>query len=172
MDQTAALDELATSIAAAWQQLKLDDIAAELQTLTTNMEQPDFWSDPERATAESKRQASLAKRLAPWTEIRAGVADLRELAAVNDPSLQPEIEAGAKELKDRFEQLKNELKFNGPYDDHDVIMSIYAGAGGTDAQDWAQMLLRMYVRWAEQNGFAVRMLDESAGDEAGIKSLR
>ncbi len=61
--------------------------------------------------------------------------------------------------------------FNGPFDDHDAILSIHAGAGGTDAQDWAQMLLRMYVRWAEQNNFKVTTIEQSAGEEAGLKSV-
>lgn len=71
---------------------------------------------------------------------------------------------------DEFASLKDELKLAGPYDDYDVILNIYAGAGGTDAQDWAQMLLRMYVRWAEKNGLEVHTIDEASGDEAGIKS--
>jgi len=73
-------------------------------------------------------------------------------------------------LQQRFDSLKEELKYSGPYDDHAAILSIHAGAGGTDAQDWAQMLLRMYVRWAESKGYSVNVLDESSGDEAGIKS--
>jgi peptide chain release factor 2 len=75
------------------------------------------------------------------------------------------------DLHKRFNALKAELKFSGPYDDYDAIISIFAGAGGTDAQDWAQMLLRMYVRWAENTGLSVTTIDESSGDEAGIKSV-
>jgi peptide chain release factor 2 len=75
------------------------------------------------------------------------------------------------EVRERFNALKEELKLSGPYDDHDAILSIYAGAGGTDAQDWAQMLLRMYVRWAEHHDFEIKTVDESVGDEAGIKSV-
>ena len=73
-------------------------------------------------------------------------------------------------IQEDYEKLKKELRFQGPYDDHDVILGIYAGAGGTDAQDWAQMLLRMYVRWAEAHKLKVTTIDQSAGEEAGIKS--
>lgn len=90
---------------------------------------------------------------------------------MDDPKLETELGQKLSELQQRYEELKSSLNLAGPYDDHDVILIVYAGAGGTDAQDWAQMLLRMYVRWAEAHKYKrVAMIDESAGEEAGLKS--
>jgi peptide chain release factor 2 len=89
---------------------------------------------------------------------------------LKDETLRPGLESSLTELTVRFAKLKEDLKFAGKYDDHDAIINVYSGAGGTDAQDWAQMLLRMYVRWAEQNDYDVKTIDETPGDEAGIKS--
>jgi peptide chain release factor 2 len=82
-----------------------------------------------------------------------------------------ELSVQTSELEKKFDELKKELRFQGPYDDHNVILSIYAGAGGTDAQDWAQMLLRMYVRWVDNQHLKAVTIDQSAGEEAGIKSV-
>jgi peptide chain release factor 2 len=138
--------------------------------LTAQSKAPDFWQDPSKAQDISKRQAKLEKRLAPWEKIQKSLDEILELNAMNDESVREDLERQLAETKQDFLMLKEELKFSGTYDGHDVILSIYAGAGGTDAQDWAQMLLRMYVRWAEKNGYEVTTVDESPGDEAGIKS--
>src|SRR5581483_7836883 len=84
--------------------------------------------------------------------------------------LKNELNDQLSSLEHKFDELKQDLKFQGPYDDRDVLLSIHAGAGGTDAQDWAQMLLRMYTRWAEKNKLKVETVDQTAGEEAGIKS--
>jgi peptide chain release factor 2 len=138
--------------------------------LTTQTKATDFWEDPGRAQDIVKRQAKLEKRLAPWEKIQKSLDDIRELNDMNDESVHEDLVKQLAETELSFVALKEELKFSGPYDEHDVILSIYAGAGGTDAQDWAQMLLRMYVRWAEKNGYELKTVDESPGDEAGIKS--
>lgn len=169
-DVQKQLDELAENVRQAWQSLKLDELLAELKALDQQIAQPDFWNDPTHAQAVSKQQAKLAARTEPWVNLQQSLADMVELAAANDTSLRGEIEAQLSELTEAFEELKEALKFSDPYDDHDAILSIHAGAGGTDAQDWAGMLLRMYVRWAEKENLKVTMIDESAGDEAGIKS--
>ena len=118
-----------------------------------------------------KQQAKLQRRLAPWVELKKNCLDLVELAAMDDEAMQADLTQQLQELEAHFNAMKDELKLAGPYDDYDAIVAIHAGAGGTDAQDWAQMLLRMYVRWAEQSGMTVKTIDESAGDEAGIKSV-
>jgi peptide chain release factor 2 len=97
--------------------------------------------------------------------------DLQELIEVGDESMIGELSVQTSELEKKFDELKKELRFQGPYDDHNVILSIYAGAGGTDAQDWAQMLLRMYVRWVDNQHLKAVTIDQSAGEEAGIKSV-
>lgn len=150
--------------------LDLDNKEAELKRLRAQMASPEFWHDNRLAQDVSKQEAALAGRIQPWLDLRRGVWEIVELADLDDASMENEISASLEELGRRFEELKKELRFQGPYDDHDVILSIYAGAGGTDAQDWAQMLLRMYVRWAESHKLSIKTIDQSAGEEAGIKS--
>lgn len=134
------------------------------------MTSPQFWHDNKLAQEISKQEAALARRIGPWLELRRAVWEMVELADLDDVSMQAEIESNLTELEQKFEDLKKDLRFQGPFDDHDVILSVYAGAGGTDAQDWAQMLLRMYVRWAEDQKLNVKTIDQSPGEEAGIKS--
>ncbi|MDO8591436.1 MAG: peptide chain release factor 2, partial [bacterium] len=98
------------------------------------------------------------------------ISELAELAASDDASMEKELESQLSAFSFQLSALKRDLRFNGPFDDHDVILSIYAGAGGTDAQDWAQMLLRMYVRWVENKKYKVKSIEQSVGEEAGIKS--
>ena len=167
--QTAAT-ELQTEVSIALDKLNFAALDAEEKALTARANQPDFWQDAQAATDVSKQQAKLGKRLAPWRELKQGLDDAAELAQLNDPSLQADLEKTIADLRTKFQQLKDDLKLTGPYDDYDAILSIHAGAGGTDAQDWAQMLERMYLRFAEREGWQVNVIDESSGDEAGIKS--
>jgi peptide chain release factor 2 len=169
-DATKRLTELYQQVQDAWTHLKLDDILSEQKHLLDQMTKAGFWNDPETAQAISKQQAKVTKRIEPWMELRKGIKDMLELARTGDESLSEEITFQTTKFEMAFEVLKDELKFSGPYDDHNVLLSIHAGAGGTDAQDWAQMLLRMYTRWAEKHEFDAKIIDESAGDEAGIKS--
>jgi peptide chain release factor 2 len=118
-----------------------------------------------------KQQAKLERRIRPWLDLQEEVNDLVELLGFDDDTMRADLSGQLNAAVTHFANLKEELKLSKPYDDHDAIVSIYAGAGGTDAQDWAQMLLRMYVRWAEAHHFEVRTIDESAGEEAGIKSV-
>lgn len=99
------------------------------------------------------------------------MSETLELEALGDALMEKELLTQKETIQKQLKILKNQLKLAGPYDDHDALVSIFAGAGGTDAQDWAQMLLRMYVRWAEKNGYKTHTIEESAGEEAGIKSV-
>jgi peptide chain release factor 2 len=162
---------LQSEVHKACARLGLDGLVGRKQELDEAAGELDFWQDNQRAQEVVKQQAKLERRIRPWQELKQEVDELAELAGMNDTSMRADLAVQLKQATARFEALKDELKFAGPYDDHDVIMSIYAGAGGTDAQDWAQMLMRMYVRWAEQHGYDVKTVDESAGDEAGIKSV-
>lgn len=134
------------------------------------MSKPDFWQDNQRAQTLTKQEAKLEVLLSPWLKLQHDVDDLIELAAAGDISLVGELDEQVSALENEFSELKRDLLFSGKYDDHDAILRLSAGAGGTDAQDWAQMLLRMYTRWAEQSGMKVELLEQSAGEEAGIKS--
>ncbi len=162
---------LASEIGAVMATLDIPEAEKQLNLLKAEAEQPDFWINTLHAQAVMKQQAKLEAKIKPWQAIKHETESLLELAKTGDNSLQSELEEQLRHLKDHFDQLKEQLKFNGPYDDHDAIIGIHAGAGGTDAQDWAQMLERMYLRWAEQSGFKTKILDESTGEEAGIKSV-
>lgn len=164
-------EQLQSDIASVWQALLLDDKMQQLHKLDDQLSSPSVWDDPEAAQALAKQQSKLSVSVAPWRELRQKTDEILELLQLKDTSLQQELAKQQSEAEQTFQGLKKELRFNGPYDDFDAILSIHAGAGGTDAQDWAGMLLRMYVRWAEQNNLKATILEESSGDEAGIKSV-
>jgi peptide chain release factor 2 len=164
------ISELLSEINTAAARIKLDELNKELAELRAKMAAPDFWQDNKTAQEISKKEAGLARRAQPWIDLKKFAEELAELTQLNDESMQAELEKQIEDLKTKLNDLKKELRFNGPYDDHDVILSIHAGAGGTDAQDWAQMLLRMYTRWAEAHDLKVITVDQSTGEEAGIKS--
>lgn len=162
--------ELGSEVEAAMKRLDIATAKKELAKLKEQAEDADFWKDNITAQANMKQQSKLESKARPWIELAKDVEETAELAGMDDAKLEKELKEKLTGLKKRYEELKEQLKFNGPYDDHDVIVGIYAGAGGTDAQDWAQMLMRMYLRWAEAKGYKTTMLDESTGEEAGIKS--
>lgn len=167
--QQSALD-LQTELTAALDRLHLSDLIKKKALIDVEVSRSDFWNNPTKAQETVREQAKLDQRIAPWRSLRDNISDLVELINLGDVSMQADLEDQYQKLFNEFSSLKDELKLAGPYDDYDVILNLYAGAGGTDAQDWAAMLLRMYVRWAEKNKFDVQTIDESAGDEAGIKS--
>lgn len=161
---------LASFVEKAVGQLKLNEDRKELIKLEKAAEASNFWQDSISAQRIVKKTARLKARVDPWNEIESELKDLRELLNLNDSGLSEDLGRQLKKLENKYKKLKETLKFSGKYDDHNVILTIHSGAGGTDAQDWAQMLLRMYKRWAESHGFELKLADESAGDEAGIKS--
>lgn len=162
--------ELRAKVAAAMEKLDTEALAAELKQLQASSAEADFWQDNLAAQATMQRISKLEGRVEPWKKIEKEVTEVAELLDMKDESLREDLEKQFAKAQKDFESLKAQLKLSGPYDDFDVILSLHAGAGGTDAQDWAAMLLRMYVRWAEANNMKATMIDESAGDEAGIKS--
>ena len=155
----------------ATEKIDLDKLTKERDELRGQMKQPDFWADNKTAQEVSKKEANLTVRIQPWLDLQDSVTELTELLELNDKRLEAELESKISDLSSKFMALKRELRFSGPYDERDVILSIYAGAGGTDAQDWAQMLQRMYLRWAERQKLKVQIVDQSSGDEAGIKGV-
>lgn len=166
--QAAALSK---EISQALQQLRFDELVTQNNELKSKISQIGFWDNPQTAQKIVKQQAKLEQRVAPWKSLKKNIDDLNELLTLDDSSLQDDLERLLTQTEGEFTALKDELKLAGPYDDYDAIVGIFAGAGGTDAQDWASMLLRMYVRWAEKSGLTVATIDETAGDEAGIKSV-
>lgn len=164
------ISDLEKEVNSSCSKSSLPSIEKELEGIEKLIKKPDFWSDSQRAGAIMKQQSNLKARLEPWLSLKKDCKDLTGLAELNDHKLEPELKLQLEKLSKLFEQLKKELRFNGPYDDLPAIISIYAGAGGTDAQDWAGMLLRMYLRYAEARKYNVSVLAESMGEEAGIKS--
>lgn len=164
------LDEIEPMLKSAMEKLRIAEQQAELTQLSREMASADFWNDSEAAQRKAKRHASLEAKTAPWLSLHSEVEDLRELTQLNDDSLKPDLQKQVAAVVKRFEALKDVLKLSGEHDERDAIITLQAGAGGTDAQDWTSMLLRMYVRWAESAKMKVIMLQESSGDEAGIKS--
>jgi peptide chain release factor 2 len=169
-DVLKKLYELRETIQHAWEVLHVDAVLKKQTEMEALMGTPDFWQDSDRAQAISRGVAAWKGQTEPWVQARRTVDDLIELANTKDESLLDEIKAQLQAITVTIEAFRADLKYSGIYDNHDAILSIHAGAGGTDAQDWAQMLLRMYIRWAEQQDLRVAMINESAGDEAGIKS--
>jgi peptide chain release factor 2 len=164
-------NNLAEDVAEAMSKLKIQELDDKLKLLKMDSQKADFWADSFKAQTLMKEMASLESRVKPWNELSGKLHEVQEMLKLDDKSLIDELAPQVDMLKKQFDSLKEELKFNGPFDDRGAILSIYAGAGGTDAQDWAQMLLRMYTRWFEKKGWSVNVLDESAGDEAGLKSV-
>lgn len=119
-----------------------------------------------------RRLAEQQRLVVTWREIDRKVADIKELVplAESDASLEPEVSGEVSELVSRLDELELEVAFSGEYDDRNALLTIHAGAGGTESQDWAEMLLRMYIRWAERRDYRVEVLESSPGEEAGIKS--
>ena len=167
---TRQLDILAQQVAQALLKIKATELTAELARLQKQMAEADFWKDTIAAQKVTQREASLRSRLEPWQQFDRDIQDARELASSGDDSLHAELAEQVQTMQTKYQELQKELLFDGPYDDHDAILRLSAGVGGTDAQDWTQMLERMYLRWAEKSGMKATVLEESQGEEAGIKS--
>jgi peptide chain release factor 2 len=133
----------------------------------------DFWLNQTEAQSVMRQLAELKKVVSKWREAEKKVADAAELLtlAEEDASLEPEVESELAAVATRLEELELEAAFSSEYDARNAILSIHAGAGGTESQDWAEMLMRMYLRWAERRGYEAEILDTTPGDEAGIKSV-
>jgi peptide chain release factor 2 len=149
-------------------------MTSDLGELEAQMAQPDFWSDARAAAAVSRRKATLERDLQQWRDIEGKLGDIEALLELaresDDASLEQELTSELNALEPRLAALRLELLLSGELDPNNAIVAIHPGAGGTESQDWAEMLLRMYVRWAEGKKFKVETLDYLAGDEAGIKS--
>jgi peptide chain release factor 2 len=132
---------------------------------------PGFWDDSTAAQAKMRELTRLRDQVTVWETLSRRLADATELVSLDDEELLTELSKETAILEDQVAKLEFETLFSGQYDDEDCILAIHAGAGGTEAQDWAQMLERMFMRWADSHGMVVDIVDESPGDEAGIKSV-
>jgi len=146
-------------------------LRARTAALEEELGRPGFWDDQARAAKVSAEHARLTRRLERYDRLTSEARDLGELAAMaeGDGELD-EVDAGVQALRDELGRLQEDALFSGDYDAGDAIVSIQAGTGGTDAQDWADIVLRMYLRWADTRGFRTEMVEASPGEEAGLKS--
>ncbi|MEQ1626306.1 MAG: peptide chain release factor 2 [Nitrospira sp.] len=155
--------------------LDLARMTAELEELEAKMGVPTFWNDTKSAASTSRKKVTLERELIQWREIEAKLGDLQAMLELaeegQDTSLEQELTTELHRLETTLSTLRVEMLLSGELDSNNAIMAIHPGAGGTESQDWAQMLLRMYVRWAETKKFKVETLDLLHGDEAGIKSV-
>ena len=146
-----------------------DSLAARVDELERELSKPGFWDDQQHAASVSAEHARLSRRLGRFNQLQREYQDASELLAM-DGDMAAEIEAGLQPLRRELERLQEDALFTGEYDAGDAVVTIHAGTGGTDAQDWAEMLLRMYLRWAADRGFAADLVEASPGEEAGLKS--
>jgi peptide chain release factor 2 len=146
-----------------------DALAARLAELEEEMSRPGFWDDQARATAVSAEHARVTKRLNRYERLTAEFEDAGELFAM-DGDLADEIAEQLRPIRRELDRLIEDALFAGEYDAGDAVVTIHAGTGGTDAQDWAEMLLRMYQRWASDRGLQQELVEASPGEEAGLKS--
>ena len=172
-DQIAQLESLQEKIAFTWGLLKVDEMIAESHGLEKFMQAGDFWEDQEEAKKTAQRYKELKDEAETWTKMKQEVADLlrlcAELVSQPDADLKQEIIKRITELNGEFAKLEFFALFDGKNDKKNAIVSIHSGSGGTEAQDWAEMLLRMITRYAEKKQWTVTILDEAKGAEAGIK---
>ena len=166
-DIKPALDALADS-------LNLEGLRNELERYQAMQEAPGFWDDPEKSqkiVMKSKQAENKVERYAKMVSTWEDLITICEMAAEeDDDSMLPELKEGFDTLSNEMESCRLETLLTGNYDANNALMSFHAGAGGTEAQDWCQMLYRMYTRWAEQHGFSYKIMDYQEGDEAGLKS--
>jgi peptide chain release factor 2 len=146
-----------------------DRLAARAAELEAAMGEPGFWDDQQRAAQISTEHSRVTKRLERYRRLSQDYKDAAELAAM-DGDMADEITASIAPLRAELDRLQEDALFNGEYDAGDAVVTIHAGTGGTDAQDWAEIMLRMYLRWAERRGFQTELIEASPGEEAGLKS--
>jgi peptide chain release factor 2 len=142
-----------------------------LSELEKEAENPALWNDAAGARATMKELAGLRTMVASWQDFRTHLMDLQELARIGDEALRPELEHEAVALEAELGRRGFTAMLSGQYDADSALLAIHAGAGGTDSQDWAAMLERMYLRWAEDRGYRAEVLDRTDGEEAGLKSV-
>ncbi len=168
------IDHLRTELVEADEYLKIDELRARLPQLEAEMGRPDLWDDPDRAREVQTEFTQVKTDLDLYGELSMSIDDLEAMAELaaeeEDGSLDEEIGQLSRHLTDEFHQLELRTLFSGDYDAGDAICEIHSGAGGTDSQDWAEMLFRMYKRWAENRGFKVEVDDWQEGAEAGVTS--
>jgi peptide chain release factor 2 len=147
-----------------------DALEERVVALEEEMNAPGFWDDQGRAAKVASEHARLSRRLENYRTLTQEFADAQELASLDGGEMEGEIAGMLAPLRAELERLQEAALFDGEYDGGDAVVTLQSGTGGTDAQDWAEMMLRMYERWAANRGFGVELLEASPGEEAGLKS--
>ncbi len=164
------ITNLSSQIDAAFVRLEIEAKQKSIVELEGELSTSEIWNNPTNAQDKSKHLAALSTMVEPWLTLKAQVKDIVELMQMGDDSMLAEFEGQVSALEKEYEVRRKELLFNSEYDDHNAILRLSAGVGGTDAQDWTEMLERMYLRWAEKSGMHTSVVERSTGEEAGIKS--
>jgi peptide chain release factor 2 len=154
-----------------WCVFDLPEKEAQLKELQKQSEEQDLWQDPDRAQQVMKRLSSLREEVESWTSLQDRIRDALELASLEDESLRAELEPEVSAIEEEAGKREFFAMLSGRFDRGNALLAVHAGAGGTDSQDWAEMIERMYLRWAEAKGFQAEVIDLTEGEEAGIKSV-
>ena len=169
------LGQIRENIAKVGEALNIEGLKEQLMELNETMNEPDFWNDLERSTTVTKKARTIEGKLEHFNKLGQRADDVEatmELAEeMEDADLVAEAGEEIKDLQVKLEEMRLETLLRGDYDDHNCYLALHAGAGGTEAQDWTQMLYRMYSRYCERHGYEVKLIDILDGDEAGLKSV-
>lgn len=168
---TSQFRTMQTEINGLMQRLGIENKAQQAQELEQQTTSADFWNNPDQAKEVAQELARLKDEVSVWEKLASRIKDALELSELDDESLAVELDNEFKALIPILERMSMQAMFTGQHDSENAILAIHAGAGGTEAQDWAQMLERMYLRWAEQNSYKVEIIERMEGEEAGIKSV-
>ena len=164
------LNDLRPQIDAALSRLHIEERQAQIDDMEAQLSTSEIWHNPQYAQDISRQLAALKKMVDPWVTLKAQADDMLELMDIGDDSLLGEFEGQIIAFEAEYEKLRKDLLFDGEFDDHNAILRLSAGVGGTDAQDWTEILERMYLRWAERSEMSTSLIERSTGEEAGIKS--
>lgn len=169
------LDELLAKVDQAWAMLRLDEVAREVTALEAQMAEPDFWNDQDRAREVSQKAADLKGQYQQWNELKTAIIDAKDLESLaheeENSAVLKELAVTVDDLYRRYDKMELQTLLADKMDVNNAIVSIHAGAGGTDAMDWSAMLFRMYSRFVEARGWRMEILEESRGEEAGYKRV-
>lgn len=169
-DQEKALTELKTQVNDAWGRLQIDQKLAQIKELDALIANADIWKDPENARKINEDLSHLKDETDEWVILNGQLKDIDELLGLGGEDLLEEISAQISAMQEKFTSLQKSLRFTGPYDHGDAILRITSGVGGIEAMDFAEMLERMYLRWAEKEKITAKNLERTRGEEAGIKT--
>lgn len=164
------LSQLQSDFNDAWKKLAIDEKISDVENLEKEVANPDIWKNPDIAREKNEKLSHLKDFVEDWQILKTQINDISELLSLGEDDLIAEIDVQLSAMKNKLSDLKKSLRFTGPFDHGDAIIRITAGAGGTEAMDWAGMLERMYLRFFEKNNFRVALLERTNGEEAGIKT--